>query len=152
MVFDRLENLTAYTGLCKNLETLISYLEEHHLADLPAGKTVVDGEKVYIKIIEGPGKPSQYMDYEVHEKYVDVHVAGEGCELFEVALGDTTLVKPYTVEGDKELALVSGPVSGNGVLDPERFVLFLPGEAHKTRIKAAGGDELRHALIKVLYE
>ena len=92
------------------------------------------------------------MDYEVHEKYVDVHMVLEGTELFEVALGETTVVKPYAVEGDKELALVSGPVSANGILNEERFALFLPGEAHKTKVKAAGCDEVRHVLIKVLYE
>ena len=152
MVYDKVQNLGSYAGICPNMQILIDYMTKNDLDDLPDGKTVIDGDKVYLKIIPGPTKASELMDYEVHEKYVDVHMVLEGTELFEVALGETTVVKPYSVEGDKELALVSGPVSANGILNEERFALFLPGEAHKTKVKAAGCDEVRHVLIKVLYE
>ena len=42
------KNIEMYKGLYSNLDTAISYLASHDLTELPAGRTEVDGDQVYI--------------------------------------------------------------------------------------------------------
>ena len=51
MIYDKLSNLKAYLGFCKNLDTALNYLASHDLNSLPMGKTVVDGENVFLTVM-----------------------------------------------------------------------------------------------------
>ena len=63
MICDALENLNRYRGLHKNLETAIDYLTAyyvaHDLSDLPLGRTEVDGENVFINVMEAGLNPEK---------------------------------------------------------------------------------------------
>ena len=55
MICDTLEHLNRYRGFHENLDTAIDYLTAycvgHTLADLPLGRTEVDGENVFINVM-----------------------------------------------------------------------------------------------------
>ena len=77
MICDALENLNRYRGLHKNLETAIDYLTAYHVAhdlsDLPLGCTEVDGENVFINVMEAGLSPdSARLEY--HKKYADLQI------------------------------------------------------------------------------
>ena len=59
MICDTLEHLNRYRGFHENLDTAIDYLTAycvgHTLADLPLGRTEVDGENVFIHVFWGFG-------------------------------------------------------------------------------------------------
>ena len=84
MICDALEHLNRYRGLHRNLDTAIDYLTAycvgHTLADLPLGRTEVDGEKVFINVMEADLSPdSTRLEY--HKKYADLQIdltGGEG--------------------------------------------------------------------------
>ena len=51
MICDTLQHLGRYRGLHPNLDTAIDYLLTQDLADLPLGRTEVDGDKVFINLL-----------------------------------------------------------------------------------------------------
>ena len=51
MVTDSLQNLEQYRGLHKNMDTVIDFLKKCDLTALPDGKTVIDGERVFVNVI-----------------------------------------------------------------------------------------------------
>ena len=61
MICDALEHLNRYRGLHRNLDTAIDYLTAYHVAhdlyDLPLGRTEVDGENVFINVMEADLSP-----------------------------------------------------------------------------------------------
>ena len=61
MICDALEHLDRYCGLHRNLDTAIDYLTAYHVAhdlsDLPLGRTEVDGENVFINVMEADLSP-----------------------------------------------------------------------------------------------
>ena len=72
MICDALEHLDRYCGLHRNLDTAIDYLTAYHVAhdlyDLPLGRTEVDGENVFINVMEADLSPdSTRLEY--HKKY-----------------------------------------------------------------------------------
>ena len=52
MICDTLQHLGRYRGLHPNLDTAIDYLLTHDLTALPLGRTEVDGDKVFINLMD----------------------------------------------------------------------------------------------------
>ena len=85
MICDTLEHLNRYRGFHENLDTAIDYLTAycvgHTLADLPLGRTEVDGENVFINVMEADLKPGEGANPEYHRRYADLQIditGGEG--------------------------------------------------------------------------
>ncbi len=107
MICDALEHLNRYRGLHRNLDTAIDYLTAYHVAhdlyDLPLGRTEVDGENVFINVMEADLSPdSTRLEY--HKKYADLQIDLTGGE----GWGYTNL--PAKRQGSLREILVSGPV------------------------------------------
>ena len=52
MICDTLDQLHLYKGLHKNLNTAIEFLAAHPLDTLPLGRTEVDGDEVFINVMD----------------------------------------------------------------------------------------------------
>ena len=52
MICDTLDQLHLYKGFHKNLDTAIEFLAAHPLDTLPLGRTEVDGDEVFINVMD----------------------------------------------------------------------------------------------------
>mgnify|MGYP005943501479 CR=1 FL=1 len=151
MICDALEHLNRYRGLHRNLDTAIDYLTAYHVAhnlsDLPLGRTEVDGENVFINVMEAGLNPdSARLEY--HKKYADLQIDLTGGEGWGYETAPGTEVEPYQPDigkKDSEDAVF-------GALGEGRFVLFFPGELHKPGVARPGCDHVRKAVIKIRME
>ncbi|MEG0768948.1 MAG: YhcH/YjgK/YiaL family protein [Ruthenibacterium sp.] len=150
MLYDTLENLNQYTGLFENLDTAIAYLTENDVAALPLGRTDIDGDKVYVNVMEVQPTPTEGRAFETHSRYMDLQMDLEGVELCEVALGETTVATPY--DEAKDFAEYHAQTSAAMVLGAGRFAVFMIEEPHKPTIKAEGCDKVKKAVFKIAYE
>ena len=115
MICDALENLNRYRGLHKNLETAIDYLTAYHVAhdlsDLPLGRTEVDGENVFINVMEAGLNPdSARLEY--HKKYADLQIDLTGGE----GWGYTNLPGEEAGEFAGDIGFRTSPDAVSGVL------------------------------------
>ena len=151
MICDALENLNRYRGLHKNLETAIDYLTAyyvaHDLSDLPLGRTEVDGENVFINVMEAGLNPdSARLEY--HKKYADLQIDLTGGEGWGYTNEPGEEVGEYTVDcGFQDSASVVSGALGEG-----RFVLFFPTELHKPGLVQDGCANVRKAVVKIKME
>lgn len=149
MLYDTLDNLNQYTGMFPNLDTAIAYLTENDLAALPLGRTDIDGDNVYLTVMEADTTPSEGRSFETHSRYMDLQTDIDGVELCEVALGEVTPAQPYDTERD--FALWNGSVSAAMVMGEGRFAVFMVEEPHKPAIKAEGCSKVKKAVFKIAY-
>ena len=68
MLYDRLDNLEQYTGLFENLDPCIAWIMENGLDDLPMGRTEIQGEDIYVTVMECPATEDSAVDFETHSK------------------------------------------------------------------------------------
>lgn len=80
MICDTLQHLGRYRGLHPNLDTAIDYLLTHDLAALPLGRTEVDGDKVFINLMDATLHPDAGYHPEYHRHYADLQVDLTGSE------------------------------------------------------------------------
>ena len=151
MICDALENLNRYRGLHKNLETAIDYLTAYHVAhnlsDLPLGRTEVDGENVFINVMEAGLSPdSARLEY--HKKYADLQIDLTGGE----GWGYTNLPGAEIGEFTGDCGFQDSASVVTGALGEGRFVLFFPEELHKPGLVQHGCVGVRKAVVKIRME
>lgn len=147
MIYDRLDNLEQYTGLFENLDTCIEWILTHDMDEVPFGRTEIQGEDIYVNVMECDAIQDTDADFETHSRYMDLQMVLEGSQLFQVALEDIEETKEYDEADD--YALYKGTPSVAGVLDEERFAIFMVEEAHKSNIKAAECPKSVKAVFKI---
>lgn len=147
MIYDTVENLLLYRGLSKNMDTAIRYILNNDLNQLPLGKTAIEGETVYVIVSEGATIPAEKAQFELHKNYIDLQLVLQGTELFEVAMGDTTVTKPY--ESASDSCIVKANTSAVGTLCEGRFAVYMTMEPHKPMIRAQGFDKVKKAVFKI---
>ena len=145
MICDTLEHLTRYRGLHPNLDTAIGYLLTHDVNTLPLGRTEVDGEKVFINVMDAALQPQAGSHLEYHKKYADLQLDLTGGEAWGFASTPGTEVKPFA--GD--IGFVDNTDAVTGALGEGRFVLFFPQELHRPSIARPGCTQLRKAVVKI---
>ena len=124
-------------------------LEDNDVSALPLGRTEIDGDDVYVTVMEAEPTPGEGRAFETQSRYMDLQMDLEGAELCEVALGDVEEAEPYDEE--KDFALWNGAASAALVLGEGRFAVFMVEEPHKPAIKAQGCDKVTKAVFKIAY-
>lgn len=132
----------------------IRFLLEQPLAELPVGKQVIDGEKIYAKTAAYETEPQEKRRPERHEKYIDIQCIVSGSE--KIGLGIMENAGP--VDTDK---LASADIlyygSHDGMTD-ESFItleagqlaVFFPWDVHRPNCNAAdAAAAVKKVVVKV---
>ena len=95
MICDTLDQLHLYKGFHKNLDTAIEFLAAHPLDTLPLGRTEVDGDEVFINVMDADLKPHTGSHAEYHRLYADLQIDLTGGEGWGYETAPGTEVEPY---------------------------------------------------------
>ena len=146
MIVDSFDYIACYKGLHPNLDKAIDWLNSHTLDALENGKTIIDGENVFINVMDADLRDADGAAFEYHRRYADLQIDLTGGEGWGYETAPGTEVEPYQPDigkKDSEDAVF-------GALGEGRFVLFFPGELHKPSCKTPGCDHVRKAVVKIL--
>lgn len=146
MITDSLSCLGRYRGMHPALDTAIRWLEEHDLASLPNGRTEVEGQTVFINVMDADLRPAEGADFEVHHLYADLQIDLTGSEYWAW----TTRAEPTgAFDETADCGFAAGPEQSSGLLGEGRFALFLPGEYHKPSCISPESRAVRKAVVKI---
>ena len=144
MIIDHIENLGRYAGLNEHFATAARFFQEHSPWDLPLGRTVIDGEHVFVNTAVNE-LSRDTMAWEAHAIYADIQLILEGQERF----GWTDLCEREPLDPVRDFQVCHGEARMDFVLSPGQFVIFLPGEPHAPGNPAGLPAPCKKAVIKV---
>lgn len=147
MIYDKLSNLSLYQGLNENLDKAIQYITTHNLNDLPLGKTVIDGDLVYINVMETKSQPLEERSFEIHKNYMDIQMDLIGIE--RVDTGDYHKVTIENYNQDSDVATAESDTLAGCILGPGNFIICMANEPHKPNIAVTEDTFLKKAVCKV---
>ena len=148
MIVDSFDYIACYKGLHPNLDTAIEWLNSHTLDALENGKTIIDGENVFVNVMDADLRDADGAAFEYHRRYADLQIDLTGGEGWGYETAPGTEVEPYQPDigkKDSEDAVF-------GALGEGRFVLFFPGELHRPGVEMPGCDRVRKAVVKIKME
>lgn len=147
MLVDSFDYIACYKGLHPNLDTAIDWLNSHTLDALENGRTIIDGENVFVNVMDADLRDAEGAAFEYHRRYADLQIDLSGGEHWGWA-SEGKREGEFSTESD--VGFASGPEHAGGELGEGRFVIFFPGELHKPSCKSEGCDHVRKAVVKIL--
>ena len=147
MICDTLDQLHLYKGFHKNLDTAIEFLAAHPLDTLPLGRTEIDGDEVFINVMDADLKPHTGSHAEYHRLYADLQIDLTGSEHLGWASEGT---EQGEFDEENDFGLRTGPEHCGMTLGDGRFAIFFPGELHKPSCKTPDCTHVRKAVVKIL--
>lgn len=150
MIYCKVSDLRNYISYSKNMEKAINFLFSNDLKKLPMGKTVIDGEKIYINKSEVDTKSAEEQKYEVHRKYIDIQLDINGDELIYFKNNDSECVQDYREDEDYALYKFCKP-EASLTLNEKFCVVIFSNEKHMPCIKNKS-KTVKKCVIKVLEE
>lgn len=147
MIIDSLDNLKDYVALNPLFQKVIEFLKAHDLNGLPDGRTVIDGDLVYVNIETVKGKTPEEAVLEYHCRMVDIQVPLSGSETYGYSPCEDLPQNSY--DRERDLALVPGIAPQTCfTLRPGQMAIFFPNaDGHAPCISQA--KTLRKAVFKV---
>ena len=148
MIFDKLTNIGLYRGLYANLDIAIDYIKKGEYRNLPVGKHEIAGEDVYVSVIELEGKDIETTPFEIHKKYLDIHVDISGCEIIET--GDMGHAKETGFDENRDFGIVECENKVTSYMSPEDFYICMLNEPHKPACAASEDKAIKKCVFKIL--
>lgn len=147
MIVGKLVDLYRYKGISKNIDTAIDYIQNNDLMALPKGKTVVDGDNVFINRDTYVARPLEECFFENHEKYIDIQIVLKGQEVIgytHITNPDLKVTTPYNP--DKDVTKYNyNPKGAVFFTLEEGFALVYTEDAHLAKCKA--NDEIVEKVV-----
>ena len=117
MIYDTLNNLPNYLGLCSSLDSVIEFIMARDINNLPAGRTRIDGDKAVVMVSTVTPQASDKAPF----------------------------TRPADEAADTTVGTAGTSIAG--MLCEGRFALYLAGEPYKSGLKAQGCGKLKKAVF-----
>lgn len=150
MIFDKMDNISAYFSELPLLEKVAEFMEKFNTENLPDGNYEIDGDRVFASIQSYRTKQqTAEMMFEAHKKYIDVQYIVSGMEKIRWAkLSSVDLVEEHYSKG-KDIAFYEGDARFDFTLTKGTFLLLFPEDAHLPGLSADKDCNTRKIVFKV---
>ena len=142
MIFDTLNRLGQYRGICAGLDKLIDFALAHDLNALPAGRNEIDGDNAWMNANVAPLVPETDL-YERHLEHLDLQIPLDAGEIITVRP-----VEELEWDFEGETGFTHCPAGTALHMVPGTFAVFFPGDAHNCGISEAGQTSCRKLVGK----
>lgn len=145
MIYDLLKNIGNYKGISQNLDTAIEFVLKTDLNSLPLGKTEVDGENVFVNVMDATTKELTEESYEIHQDYMDIQIDLEGTEVIATGLEGVEPLGEYKPDIQK----VKAVKGADCIMGPGRFIICMLEEAHAPNGYQTQPEHIKKCVVKV---
>ena len=153
MIVGKLSDLYRYKGISKNIDTAIDFILNNDLMALPKGKTIVDGDNVYINRDTYVARPLEECFFENHENYIDIQIVLKGHEIIgytHITNPDLKVTTPYNP--DKDVTKYNYDPEGAVFFDLEEgFALVYIEDVHLAKCDV-DGKTVEKVVVKIKIE
>jgi len=147
MILDSLKNASAFLSLNPRFKKAFDYIRNNDLSKMEPGKIILDGDHIFISLVELDGKKPEAAKMEAHKKYIDIQIVLAGQE----TMGWTAIehckneINPYNAEND--IVFYTDKPTAYVTVNPGEFAIFFPEDGHAPAIS---DGHIKKAIVKVL--
>lgn len=146
MIYDQIAHAARYKGMFHDLDTALDFLVSTDLNALPLGRTEIDGDRVFINVMEAVTQPSEDGLFEWHEDYLDIQIDLVGHEAVETTFSPGEIVRPYA----PDVGQCKGTASASVTLGGGTFTICMARELHKPGVAVDGVPApIKKCVVKV---
>ena len=148
MIFGNIKNLHVYDYLPVDIKKCFEYAASNNLLDFEKGSYKIDGNNLFVNIVEYETIDVENRFWEAHKNYLDLHLMLDGKEQIDVNFIGNMEEKEF-VEKDDFLPL-EGDKNGHVILEKDDFLICYPNDAHRTALKVNNPKKIKKAIFKII--
>ena len=80
IIINKLQHAERYFNMHPAFEKAFAFLRQDRLAELPAERHEIDGDRLFCMISKGPGRSRSEAKLEAHRKYIDIQYVIAGTD------------------------------------------------------------------------
>ncbi|MCD8020541.1 MAG: YhcH/YjgK/YiaL family protein [Clostridiales bacterium] len=147
MIFGNINNLKEFYYLEETVKECIQYAGTHDLESYDTGSHEIDGNRLFVNVVEYTTTRAQDRFWEAHRKYLDVHFMLCGTEQIDLNFIHNMTAKDY-VE-DEDFLPLDGEKNSSVILRAGDFLICYPEDAHRTAVQVDKPETIKKAIFKV---
>ena len=147
MVFGNIRDLKDFSWLESQVRKCFDYAQTHDLLSYEKGSHPIEGDDLFVNIVEYTTTNAADRFWEAHRQYLDLHFMLRGPEQIDVNFIDNMEQKEI-VEKDDFLPLEGEP-NCSVVLNSGDFLLCYPKDAHRTAVQVGQPATIKKAIFKI---
>lgn len=124
----------------------MEYLQDTDLFELETGKHVIDGDNLWVNIVDSKMKTPQEARLEVHDKYIDIQIPLSREETFGIKPRSECTRPSTEMDPVKDIQFFADPVEETVTVKAGEVITFEPDTAHAPLI---GEGTIHKAIFKV---
>ncbi len=148
MVLDSLTNHALYNNLHPRFKKAFEYLQKTDFTKIELGKHLIDGEDLFVIVMEYQTSDPASCKMENHKKYIDIQYMVSGEEFMGVSL--FTGQQPIEAyDESKDAAFFETSFASLVKVQQGQFMIFFPHDLHMPCMKTEKQSFVRKAVFKV---
>lgn len=148
MIFGNINHLEEFGFLEEPVKRCFAYLKSHDLLSYEKGTYKIDGDKLFVNVVEYTTTEAENRFWEAHRDYLDVHVMLKGQEQIDINFIQNMELKEYVKKDD--FLPMEGERNGSVILREGDFLVCYPSDGHRTAVKVEGAETIKKAIFKVV--
>ena len=127
---------------------MLCLCKEHDLMSYEKGSHEIDGDRLFVNVVEYTTTTAEERFWEAHRQYLDLHLMLRGTEQIDLNFIQNMDVKEF-MEKDDFLPM-EGEKNSSVILTDGDFLICYPSDGHRTAVQAGEKPEtIKKAIFKV---
>jgi len=124
----------------------LEFIKNTDLNSLETGKHIINGEDLYVNVIDSSLKTREQARLEAHAKYIDIQIPLSCAETYGVKPISECTMPEGEMDLQKDILFYADPVEKTVTSQPGEMAVFAPDMAHAPLI---GEGTIHKAIFKV---
>lgn len=150
MIFGNIRQWEEFSFLDEPVKECFAYIRAHDLVPCEKGSYPIDGDRLFVNIVEYTTTSAENRFWEAHRDYLDVHVMLRGEEQIDVNFIENMQRGEY--EKKEDFLPMKGEKNGFVILRPGDFLICYPNDGHRTAVAPGKPETVKKAIFKVRIE
>lgn len=147
MIFGNIKNLEEYEFLEDSIKECFEYAKNNDLLAYEKGSHEIDGDRLFVNIVEYETIDADKRFWEAHKKYLDIHLMLDGEERIDLNFLNNMKEEAYVEKDD--FVPSKGTRKSSVILEKDDFLICYPKDSHKTAINVEESQKIKKAIFKV---
>lgn len=148
MIFGNINHLEEFGFLEDSVKKCFEYLKDHDLMAYEKGTHAIDGDRLFVNVVEYTTTAAENRFWEAHKDYLDVHVMLKGQEQIDVNFIRNMELKEYVKKDD--FLPMEGEKNASVVLREGDFLVCYPSDGHRTAVQVEEPETIKKGIFKVV--
>ncbi len=144
MIIDSIQNIGLYAHLNPRFSQVADFLATHKLEDMPNGHYELDGQNLFVNIVESQPKKREDAKLETHDEMIDIQILISGSE--HHGFCPRAVLPPAAYDQSNDISFYDAAYDSLFAVLPGYAVIYFPEDAHAPAICE---QPIRKAIFKV---